>query len=132
MARGIDEKDIVVEFASRKQVPEKLAACDWGISFIKPSYSKTASSPTKMGEMLAMGIPLVVNGNVGDVKEITHRTGGGICLDDFSAEQVTKAVNQVREGIQPDPIVIRSKSFEIYSLEKAVKDYVSIYDSILK
>lgn len=130
--KGINASDIFIEFANRKQVPEKLAAADWGISFIKPSYSKTASSPTKMGELLAMGIPLIVNGKVGDVQEIIEQVNGGICLNSFSNKDYLDAVTSMNAGVSGSPSSIREKSFTIYSLQRAVRVYVGIYDSLLK
>ncbi len=126
-SKGISSEDIVVESAKRVEVPQKLAASDWGISFIKPSFSKKASSPTKMGEMLAMGIPLLVNGGVGDVAQIVEQTQGGICLDSFTHDKYAAAVDKMKEGNVISAKLLREKSFEIYGLENAIKTYVSIY-----
>jgi len=131
-SKGIPENSLMVEFAERKQVPEKLAAADWGISFIKPSFSKTASSPTKMGEMLAMGIPLIVNGNVGDVQEIIEQVGGGLCIMELNHASYIEAIEKMGKYDSNDRNKIRMKSKEIYHLQKAIDSYVSIYNSILK
>lgn len=126
-AKGISSDDIVVESAKRAEVPKKLAASDWGISFIKPSFSKKASSPTKMGEMLAMGIPLLVNSGVGDVAQIVEQTQGGICIDTFTNESYATAIDKMKLGKLLPAAQIREKSFEIYGLENAIKTYVGIY-----
>jgi len=131
-SKGIPENSLMVEFAERKQVPEKLAAADWGISFIKPSFSKTASSPTKMGEMLAMGIPLIVNGNVGDVQEIIEQVDGGLCIMELNHASYIEAIEKMGKYDSNDRNKIRMKSKEIYHLQKAIDSYVSIYNSILK
>ena len=129
--KGILERDIIIESAKRNEVPEKLAVSDWGISFIKPSFSKTASSPTKMGEMFAMGIPLVVNDRVGDVKEICEQTGGGLCIHQFSNAEFTAAILNIRDGKVHTPEAIREASFTIYGLEHAIKRYTQIYENCL-
>jgi glycosyltransferase involved in cell wall biosynthesis len=49
---------IKVVSATRKEVPGLLNVSDMAIMFIKPTYSKKASSATKLGELLAMGIPV--------------------------------------------------------------------------
>lgn len=125
--KGISMDDIVIESAKRAEVPQKLAASDWGISFIKPSFSKKASSPTKMGEMLAMGIPLLVNSGVGDVAQIVEQTQGGICIDSFTKESYMAAIDKMKFGNLLPAQQIREKSFEIYGLENAIKTYVGIY-----
>jgi glycosyltransferase involved in cell wall biosynthesis len=49
------------------RIPEVLARADAGLSFIHPTPSKAASSPTKIGEYLAAGLPVVANSGIGDV-----------------------------------------------------------------
>lgn len=44
-----------------------LAAADFGISFIRPAPSKASSSPTKIGEYLGAGLPVVATAGVGDL-----------------------------------------------------------------
>src|SRR5262249_14600194 len=62
--RGIDPDRLTIVAATRDDVPQLMAAADFGIFFIKPVFSKTASSPTKMGEMLAVGLPIIANAGV--------------------------------------------------------------------
>jgi len=64
--------------------PDVLAAelpkCRAGLALIRPSLSKLASSPTKIGEYLAAGLPVVASAGVGDVDELltgNHGTGRG-------------------------------------------------------
>ena len=51
------------------------------ISFIKPFYSKIASSPTKYAESLAMGIPVISNRGIGDIDELTEYLEAGKIID---------------------------------------------------
>ena len=127
--KGILESDIIIESAQRNEVHEKLAASDWGISFIQPSFSKTASSPTKMGEMLAMGIPLVVNNKVGDVEEICKQTQGGVCLSQFSNPEYVTIVKRIIEKKVYDAYAVRKDSYAIYGLEHAIRTYTTIYQN---
>lgn len=52
---------------SPRDLPAYLSAADFAISFIRPSLSKIASSPTKMAEYLAAGLPVVYNAGIGDL-----------------------------------------------------------------
>ncbi|MDB4534294.1 glycosyltransferase, partial [Vicingaceae bacterium] len=65
--RGISKDSIIIKSSSRIDVPEYINTSDASIFFIKPVYSKKASSPTKMGEIMNMGVPIVCNARVGDV-----------------------------------------------------------------
>jgi len=73
----LSSDDILIKEASRQEVPVFAKASDVSISFIKAMYSKLSSSPTKLGELLAMGIPVIVNAGVGDVEAIVSDSGGG-------------------------------------------------------
>ena len=48
------------------------------MSFIKPCLSKLSSSPTKVGEYLAAGLPVISTAGIGDVDDLlTGRNNGG-------------------------------------------------------
>ena len=94
---GLDEKDIIITEASRKQVPGYIKASDINVSFIKPVFSKLSSSPTKLGEVLSMGIPVIANTGVGDVEEVIRLSGGGITINKFNEreyERIVEAINK--------------------------------------
>ncbi len=74
--RGVEDA-VEVRSAGREEVPGWLAAADLGIMFVRPVWSKKAASPTKLGEMLAMGLPVLANAGVGDVAEILRRDRRG-------------------------------------------------------
>jgi glycosyltransferase involved in cell wall biosynthesis len=128
----IKEEDLIIRFALRSEVPVLTKASDINISFIKPSYSKIASSPTKLGEVLAMGIPVICNSRVGDVKQIIEQTVSGITLEEFSKESYKEAIEKIPDLLEKDAVRIREKAFLYYDLNKAIKDYTSYYQTLLR
>jgi glycosyltransferase involved in cell wall biosynthesis len=56
---NVDVSDIRIEKVARTDVPAVLSFCNLSVFFIKQSYSKLASSPTKLGELLSMGVPVI-------------------------------------------------------------------------
>ena len=58
---GIDAERLPGHRGDPGEVPRYLKAADVAISFIKPCYSKQSSSPTKIAEYLASGLPVVCN-----------------------------------------------------------------------
>lgn len=123
--------DFVFKSATRKEVPVYAAASDINLFFIKQSYSKIASSPTKIGEVLAMGIPVICNSKVGDVAEVVSATQGGIVLDDFTPESYNKAIEQIPELINKNPAIIRNKARDYYMLENAIDKYAQVYRQLI-
>ncbi|MBI5210960.1 MAG: glycosyltransferase [Elusimicrobia bacterium] len=128
---GLDPDSAIVRFAPREKVPSLLAAADLGVSFIKPCYSKTASSPTKLGEFMALGIPVVTNAGVGDVAEIVERTGGGLALGSLDAAAYARALESLPSLLQADRSGIRSRAKEYYDLDAAVERYDHVYRGLL-
>ncbi len=127
---GVPQDKIISVKASRNEVPVLLSFSNYSLFFIKPCYSKLSSSPTKHGEIMAMGIPVVTNSGVGDVKEIVNRYSGGYVVDDFSAVTFNNVVRQMQD-MSFDKDTIRKGAFEFYSLENAVAGYTKIYGEIL-
>ena len=64
--RGIAAGDVIVQSGSQHDMPALLAGADAAVSFAEPRFSKIASSPVKVAEYLAVGLPVVVNRGVGD------------------------------------------------------------------
>ena len=57
-----------------------LAAAEFGLSFVRPCPSKISSSPTKIGEYLAAGLPVVSTSGIGDVDELLEGPNVGVLV----------------------------------------------------
>lgn len=123
--------DIVVTKAQRKEVPYYIALGEASMFFVKQSYSKIASSPTKMGEIMGMGKPLICNAGVGDVEEICNNTHTGICLKDFSDDELSRAANEYATLLATPPDSIRQGALRYYSLTDGVAKYAKVYQQLL-
>lgn len=128
---GIDGSKLVLKKAGRKEVPRLLSLSTYSVFFIKPCYSKQSSSPTKHGEIMAMGIPLITNSGVGDVEMIVNRYRAGIIIERFTNEAYEQAAQQTVAGLVFDAAEIRRGATEFYSLDRAIEKYIQIYKSIL-
>jgi glycosyltransferase involved in cell wall biosynthesis len=80
---GVGPNDCTVRSAPADEVPGYLAAADAALAFIRPTFSKVSSSPTKIGEYLAAGLPIVTGRGIGDVDDVLERYDAGVVLDDF-------------------------------------------------
>jgi glycosyltransferase involved in cell wall biosynthesis len=92
---GIKEKNFFVTEVTPGEVPRYLRAADIAISFIKPCYSKQASSPTKIAEYLASGLPVVCNAGVGDLDKLIEENRVGALVSEFSPEAYLRALNEI-------------------------------------
>jgi glycosyltransferase involved in cell wall biosynthesis len=129
---GLDQNKIIIKKAKRTEVPVLLSFSKFSAFFIKPCYSKQASSPTKHGEIMAMGIPVITNSGVGDVADIVERSKSGIVIKNFNEEEYEAVANRIAEGISFDKTLIKNAALEYYNLENAVEKYDKIYETILE
>jgi glycosyltransferase involved in cell wall biosynthesis len=127
---GLNRKDFIITSANRKEVSVVMKASDINISFIKPVYSKLSSSPTKLGEVLSMGIPVICNSGVGDVEEIVEKSEGGHIMKSFTENDFKEAVKRIPELLEKDPEMIRKNIKDIYSLTNGVDLYFKAYSAI--
>jgi glycosyltransferase involved in cell wall biosynthesis len=127
---GIPANKIIAVKGNRPQIPLLLSLSNYSIFFIKPCYSKLSSSPTKHGELMAMGIPVISNSGVGDVKEIITKYNAGFVIDDFTPASFKKVIDQI-EKVSFKKEEIRAGAFDFYSLDQAIKSYIALYKKIL-
>lgn len=130
VSRGVAPSALIVRPAARDEVPILLAAADYGLFFIKPVFSKKASSPTKMGEFLALELPMITNGDVGDVSRIMQESGAGVVVKGFSPDAYREALDQF-EALDPDMPRWRSAARSWFDLGMGVRRYDAIYHSLI-
>lgn len=130
-AQGLGADKIITKQASRHEVPVLLSFSDYALFFIKPCYSKISSSPTKHGEIMAMGIPVITNSGVGDVAEIVGRYNAGYVIDKFTEEEYESVVKNIASGKTFNREEIRKGAFDFYALDNAIESYRQVYEVIL-
>ena len=124
----ISSSHFLIEESSRNNIPTKTKNWNFSFIFIIPSYSKKFSSPTKQGELMAMGIPIICNEGVGDMDEIVIKFNSGVIV---STNEIANLNIQdiIRKTFEKEQI--RKGGIEYFSLKKGVKMYLEIYDKLL-
>jgi len=131
LKKGISGRDIIVQPASRMEVPLFLSLSDWSIFFIKDAYSKKASSPTKQGEIMAMGVPVICN-DIGDTGIIVKESNAGIVVRDLNTSAYKNAVGLLMTLLTKKKEDIRNAAFKYYNLETGVLKYAKVYNRLLQ
>ena len=124
---GVPESALVVLHATRDEMPAYLHCLDVGISFIEPCYSKKSSSATKVGEFLAMGVPVIANSGIGDQDLLLGGGGGGFVIQDFSEDSLRAAAGALAGLRARSSLAIRRLAERELSLERANDSYDAIY-----
>lgn len=129
---GIRESRLRIRRASRADVPRYLSLSKLSLFFIKQSFSKKASSPTKMGEIMGMGIPIICNSGVGDVGQIMAELCPQAVTSGFANADYERILSHIDQILALDADKIRQTSQKYYSLAEGVKRYAEVYACLEK
>lgn len=119
-------KMIVVASSSYKNVSKYLALAKAAIFFIKPAYSKIASSPTKMAECWAMGLPIITNAGIGDNDLYFNKHNGGVLVNGFALKDYEEACSAYIK-LNHSSDIYRAIALQHFDTTIAIKRYVEIY-----
>jgi glycosyltransferase involved in cell wall biosynthesis len=117
-----------------EEIPERLAAAEASVFLTTPCYSRIGKYPTKFGESLASGLPVVTNRGSADIDRLIETHAIGVVVDGFSADAYRMAIRQLDELLR-DPDVrrrCRRVAEEFLSLEKGIQAYDAVYQELLK
>jgi glycosyltransferase involved in cell wall biosynthesis len=99
---GVSTEDYVVMQAAPEDVGRYLAAADLAVCFYRPSFSEIAASPTKIGEYLAAGVPVVATAGIGDTDTLLSAERVGVVIHDLTRAGYGAAAERIRE-LASDP-----------------------------
>lgn len=131
MQQGIPEDKLIVTTAPRDKMPLYISLSDCSIFFIRPTYSKKASSPTKHAELMGMGIPVICN-DIGDTGHIIEQTKTGVMISEFTETEYEKQVQKMDQVLAIPKEYIRQTAFQYFDLKAGVASYLQVYKRILK
>ena len=84
LERGVDADRFSARAVAPAEVSSYLSAADAGIAFYKPTLSRLATSPVKVAEYLACGLPVIINAGVGDSDTLISEQRVGAVVTDFN------------------------------------------------
>jgi glycosyltransferase involved in cell wall biosynthesis len=115
------------------EMPEAVRRHSVSAMFFTDGLAKLGSSPTRMGEVLGSGIPVIANDAVGDVGRIVREWGVGVLMEDGSDVAAERALDAL-ESLLSDPETgarCRLAAEAIFSLEAGCDAYRALYRDIL-
>ena len=133
-ARGVSEDHFSIRAVAAKEVPSYLAAGDVGLSFIKRCFSKLASSPTKNGEYLACGLPMVINSGIGDSDELVRESQATIAINDFNDREFDDAWAAIQQVVNDPDIKAKARAVaeKVFDLNAVgAERYARLYEDLL-
>jgi len=132
--KGLKDSSFSVLSLSYESVPDYLSLGQVGLAFYKSGYSRKGCSPTKVGEYLACGLPVIINTGIGDSDGILEPGRVGIIIKDFSNREYERVQQQLRQLIKDSDIKARCRKVaeKYFALDLGLEEYQKIYYKLLK
>jgi glycosyltransferase involved in cell wall biosynthesis len=115
------------------EIPTEIRQFDVALSFIRPHFAKLASCPTKVGEYLACGVPVISNRDIGDMDLLLGDGSAGHVLADFSAASLQQCFAHLQE-LWRDPLLrqrCRALAEQHFCLADGCERYAQTYRQLL-
>ena len=125
--QGLPLELLIYVQATREEVPYYLALSHLAVFFINPVFSKIASSPTKMAEIILMDIPFVTNPHIGDINELIGQTTLGKLVDGFTTDKYLSAIKEILSDTKP---LGKNTLKHYFSLQRGVAIYQEVYTQL--
>ena len=118
-----------VDFAA---MPPELARARVGICLLRQSGSKLASSPIKVAEYLACGLPVVVNQGQGDTASLVRRYAAGHVMEAYGDRDVADAGRAVATLLEDRTARASARRLaeREYDLNEGVRRYAELYQDV--
>lgn len=117
--------------AGRAEMPARVAASHLGLSVLRPDLgvSSRAITPTKLGEFLASGRPVIVNAGLGDMDELIAAYDCGVVLRDRSEDGLEEAAEEIGRLMDDGgtPGRCRKLAESHFDVERGVDQLLELY-----
>lgn len=126
--------DYTITRAKPEDVGAFLQASDFALSLIAPWPSKRGSSPVKIGEYLAAGLPVVSNTGIGDADELLTENGAGVLVEQFADEDYRVAAHAILPMIGDEAVrgrCVNAARAHASLQEVGVPSYDALYHDVL-
>ncbi|MCF6296769.1 MAG: glycosyltransferase [Flavobacteriaceae bacterium] len=130
--KGINTRNIFIKSATREEVVKYISISDLAYYFIHPTFSKQASSPTKLAEYMSLGKPIITNSNIGDISDVFKSIPNSIYLiNSFNENEYEKAIRKIPDLLASSKKEIFSFARGYFSLESGIEKYDIVYQKLL-
>jgi glycosyltransferase involved in cell wall biosynthesis len=129
---GVGE-DVIVT-ASHSKMPKIVRESHFGIAICKQGdlTSLSAAVPTKIGEFLASGRPVIVSSGIGDLDQMLSSTSTGVIIDQSdSLMEISQRIHEIISDPKT-PDRCRELAMESFDMEKSIVRYLDIYERMLQ
>ena len=128
-------KDLVsVINAEHSLVADYLSLGRAGLAFYKPGSSRRGCCPTKIGEYLACGLPVIINSGIGDTEQILQKEQVGIIVKEFTNVEYERVSCRLQELLKDKTLGQRCRqaAYRYFALDEGIESYQQAYHKLLQ
>jgi glycosyltransferase involved in cell wall biosynthesis len=128
------DADIQVQAADFTEMPALLASAHVGIVLLRQTVSKVGSSPIKVAEYLACGLPVIVNAGMGDTDALVCRYQAGHIVPSYSDVALEEAATALVGLVADERARVNARALAEAELDvrTAVMRYAAVYQRLKK
>lgn len=131
--RGVPQEEYQLVAAAYEEVPAWVRRMSAAVCFVLSTPSMAAATPTKIGEYLATGVPVIANTQPGDLEELFSGSRIGVGVANMTREAFDEALPRLLR-LADDPSA-RSRCREVakrlFSLDRGAAVYDALYRRLL-
>jgi glycosyltransferase involved in cell wall biosynthesis len=127
-AAGVSSRWAEVCEVAPGEVPRMLCRAQVAVMFYAPGNHLKGVMPTKLGEALACGLPIVASAGIGDVDALVEREEVGVIVRGFTQQDYVSATDRVRDLL--DNRVMASRCRRVAQTQFDVSTGVAKYHSL--
>ena len=126
----ISESQIILSQSKYILIPYYIFLSSASILFYRPGYSRKATFATKLGEILAMGKPIITNSGWGDIDRIITNGKEGWVLKTLYKGKYSEPIEFLNNTSKLNPANLRQIALESFSLDYGVSKITQIYNRL--
>ncbi len=132
VAAGLERDAVSIEAAEHRKVPGVLGSASVGLAFYRPGVSHGGRCPTKAGEYLACGLPIVVTSGVGDMDRLVTEHRVGVVVDGLTEGAYERALDELEKLVLEPELSARCRALaeSHFSLRGGVDRFVALHRSL--
>tara|TARA_B100000575_G_C23143148_1_gene665930 strand:- start:4395 stop:5555 length:1161 start_codon:yes stop_codon:yes gene_type:complete len=127
-SNNFENLDYHIEYIEPYKVLDQIKNSDFGIFFPINGFYLNGYFPTKLGEFLSLGIPVITTSINNHVNEIILSNNVGIIIDNINPNY-NIILNNIKNLIDDDQLEARCRNVakQHFDMNKAIKKYSTIY-----
>ena len=122
---------VIIVQSQRSEIPTLIQIFDVNVIFLKTSYVRLGTCPTKFAETLMCGVPNVANKGIGDMDKQIQDKNLGMVIDNCEDESLDKVIANLNFLKDLKGLKVRESALEFLDLGLANRLYNKVYRELL-